>query len=226
MAEIARCAVSTYSDAGDLVIDLTGRPDLPALHEAVRQGRNAVGVVASASVKSGQQDGEPRADALVVHGDAHRLLQLLAEQAGELLRKQRRLPRGVAVHPAACADLILTTRATAAPHGSRGRDELSAWAAVLRPGGFLVTATGGRPNAIRDLGSETVTCCAEAGLCYWQHIVALLVPIANGELRVRRESRCSDQRDVTRVVHQDVHVFRKPIAAEHRPAAGESRCAA
>jgi hypothetical protein len=190
--EIARRAIATYSDAGDLVIDLTGWPGLPALHEAIRQARTAVGLT------SARMHAERRANALVLHGDPRELPQLLAAQAADLLRQQRSLPTSVAAHPAGCADLILTTATTT---------QLAGCATVLRPGGYLAVATSSTPGAGREPGAETVARCAQLGLRYWQHIVCLLVPIDNGALRpVHRTARTAD----ATVVHRDLHVFRKP----------------
>jgi hypothetical protein len=91
---------------------------------------------------------------------------------------------------------------------------------VLRPGGYLVAVTNSDElhESGRDLGSATVTLCEEHGLRYWQHIVCLLAPIDGDRLEPPRLSR--QRRDVEsrapRVVHQSVHVFRKPEPAESR----------
>ena len=215
--EIARRAIETYSDAGDLVIDLTGQPHLPALHEAIRQARTAIGVT------SARKRRENRADALVLHGDPCQLPQLLAGQAEDFLQRRRRLPAGVAVHPAGCADLIITTGAT---YDGRGWDDvLAGCAAVLRPGGYLAAVTSSAPGSGRDAGAETVACCAQFGLRYWQHVVCLLVPIENGALTTARAARHTAGRAATRVVHHDLHMFRKPPATEARRSM-QARCAA
>jgi hypothetical protein len=102
-------------------------------------------------------------------------------------------------------------------------DLLTAAAVVLRPGGYLVAVSNGDElhgsGSGRDLGSETVTLCEELGLRYWQHIVALLVPINGGQLKPPRRSRRRRGVEPTtkpRVVHQNVHVFRKPSADKAR----------
>ena len=46
----------------------------------------------------------------------------------------------------------------------------------------------------RDLGGETVSLCAELGLAYWQHIVALLAPIDDGQLKPHQRSQPSSCR--------------------------------
>ena len=212
--EIARRAIATYSDADELVIDLTGQPDLPAFHEAIRQQRTAIGVTSAPS------QAERRATATVLHGDPRELPQLLASQASDFLRQQRRLPAGVAAHPAGCADLILTTDATTHDRGDCN-ELLAACAAVLRPGGYLAVTTSSTQGTGREPGAETVARCAQLGLRYWQHVICLLVPIDNGALRpVHRPARTAD----ATVVHRDLHVFRKPPAMA--TGSSEARCAA
>jgi len=94
-------------------------------------------------------------------------------------------------------------------------DVLGASAAVLRPGGFLVAVTKSAEleGTSRDLGLETVRLCRALGLEYWQHVVALLVPIRGGRLRPRRPRRRGGQPGpATQIGHADVLVFRKPPA--------------
>jgi modification methylase len=98
----------------------------------------------------------------------------------------------------------------------------SASAAVLKPGGFLVTATkdlraGGTLN---NLAGDTILLCQQAGLRYWQHVIALLATVRDGELLARpsfwqrTQTRIAIERGdpVALVVHEDVLVFRKPTA--------------
>ena len=96
---------------------------------------------------------------------------------------------------------------------------------MLRPGGYLAVATSSNHDAGRDPGAETVTRCAQLGLRYWQHVVCLLVPIENGALTTAPAARRTAEPAATRVVHRDLHVFRKPRSTD----AGRSsqvRCAA
>lgn len=63
----------------------------------------------------------------------------------------------------------------------------AACAAVLKPGGFLVLVTkemrfSGR---LGDLAGQTVTLCQQAGLLYWQHVIALHATIRDGQLLMR-----------------------------------------
>jgi hypothetical protein len=97
-----------------------------------------------------------------------------------------------------------------------------ACATVLRPGGYLAVATSNAPGTGREPGAETVARCAQLGLCYWQHIVCLLVPIDNGALR---PVHAPDRTAEATVVHRDLHVFRKPPATDARPSTQARRAA-
>jgi hypothetical protein len=171
---------------------------------------------------------------MLLRGDPPELPRLLAEQADGLLRRHRQLDHGVGVHPAGSVDLILVFLPTALLLGHRQEhtrrwrtrfdvvDLLTAAAIVLRPGGYLVAVTSSDEldgsGSGRDLGSETVSLCEELGLRYWQHIVALLVPIDGGKLKPPRRSRWHRgvERTAPRIVHRNVHVFRKPTPDEAR----------
>jgi hypothetical protein len=223
------------------------------LVEAIRQQRHAAAVIGhdpSDAHELEQRITDARnegalSDAVLLRGDPSELPHLLAQQGQGLLRRQLRAAGEVAVHPAGSANLIVVSLPAALLLGRRQRaskrwrqpfsahDLLKASAVVLRPGGFLAAVTGGpqkRPLT-RDLGGETVSLCAELGLAYWQHIVALLVPVDDGQLtphqhRDRRHAEAAP----SHVVHADVHVFRKPAgrseAARQRNADPEARCAA
>ena len=80
---------------------------------------------------------------------------------------------------------------------------------MLHQGGFLVISMSSPGGGLPDLGSGTVRLCQELGLHYWQHIVALLVPMREGQLGTphRRAARSGD------AGHVDVFVFRKPSPA-------------
>ena len=169
---------------------------------------------------------------MLLRGDPSELPRLLADQADRFLRRHRHLGHGVSVHPGGSVDLILVFLPAALllgrlqEHSRRWQarfnavDLLTAAAAVLRPGGYLVAVTNGDElhGGGRDLGSETVSLCEELGIRYWQHIVALLVPIDGGQLKSPRRSKRRRAVAPTRprIVHQNVHVFRKPTADEAR----------
>jgi hypothetical protein len=167
---------------------------------------------------------------VLLRGDPSELPRLLTDQANRFLRRHRHLDHGVAVHPGGSVDLILVPLPAVLllghlqEHTRRLQtrfdavDLLTAAATVLRPGGYLVAVTNSdeRHGSGRDLGSETVSLCEELGLRYWQHIVALLVPIAGGQLKPPGRRRCGVEPTEPRIVHKAVHVFRKPTADETR----------
>ena len=202
------------------------------LLEAIRQERNAAAVIGHDVedwVELGQRIYATRtpgalAEAVLLQGDPPELPRLLAEQAQGFLRRHRLADPRVDVHPGGSADLILVSPPALLLLGRRQEhsrrwhqrfsalDVLTASAVVLRPGGYLVTVSGGAEleGTARDLGAETVSLCAELGLAYWQHIVALLVPIDDGQLKPRSRRRRGERPVLPRIVHQDLHVFRKP----------------
>ena len=67
-------------------------------------------------------------------------------------------------------------------------DIYRACAAVLKPGGFLVSlprtcALAG--GALRNLSGETIALCEDAGLIYWQRVISLLASVRDGESVMR-----------------------------------------
>jgi modification methylase len=121
---------------------------------------------------------------------------------------------------------------------ARGRTYLDAMAeiygvsaAVLKPGGFLVLVTKGMRSrgALRNLAGDTIALCEDAGLLYWQHVIALLATIRDGEFVPRPSfwqrmqiKRALERGERTHLVcHEDVLVFRKPAEDDAaQPAAG------
>jgi len=99
-------------------------------------------------------------------------------------------------------------------------DIYTACATALKPGGFLVAVTKDlrEKGALRDLAGMTTALCVQAGLVYWQHVIALLATVRDGDLVPRpsfwqmlqtRKAQARGER--TQVVcHEDVLVFRKP----------------
>ncbi len=230
--------IATYSEPGDLVLDPLCS-DGSCLLEAIRQGRNALGVVGDnqlagtnvlARIARARARGA-RGHAAALLGDPAELPQLLARQASGFLRRHRRSPT-LTAHPCGSGDLILVLRVEP-PFGRRGSSSCSrrsrrslsdealcgAAAGVLRPGGFLVLAEniesdGGLP----DVRMRTVRLCQELGLQYWQHVVALLVPLRDGQLgpQHRYTASCTDTSDIA-ASHADVLVFCKPSPTSATP---------
>jgi SAM-dependent methyltransferase len=120
--------------------------------------------------------------------------------------------------------------------GSDYRDAMAeiyaASAAVLKPGGFLVSVTKDlrERGGLRDLAGDTIALCRAAGLEYWQHVIALLAAIRDGELvpypsffQLTQTRKAVARGDHTAlVIHEDVLVFRKPAAAVRAKAAETS----
>jgi hypothetical protein len=99
----------------------------------------------------------------------------------------------------------------------------TACAAVLKPGGFLVVVTKNlrAGGSMHDLAGNTVDLCQASGLLYWQHVIALLAALHDGELVPRpsfwqlnatRKALARGERTHL-VCHEDVLVFRKPDRA-------------
>lgn len=270
---LARRAIETYSDPGDLVVDpMCGIGT--TLVEAIHTGRNAIGaeleprwaMLARANVAHARHacaSGHAR----VITGDARHLPRLLTGCQADLLltsppygnttlgdpgagkgisraracegrrvterdrARSRRVDRAchygkargsVARLPYGHVDLLLTS-----PPHTRAQSYLSAMseiyracASVLKPGGFLVIVTKSMraDGRARDLASDTIALCQQAGLDYWQHVIALHATIHGGQLRIRpsfwqtlhrRQALARGERHHL-VCHEDVLVLRKP----------------
>jgi DNA modification methylase len=275
---LARRAIETYSDPGDLVVDpMCGIGT--TLVEAIHTRRRAVGVeleprwatLGRANIAHACREGA-RSHACVITGDARHLPRLLCRRQADLLLTSPpygnatlgdpRARHGIA-HARACEGRRVTARdraharqtvrtcrygnahgsvahlpygrvdllLTSPPH-AREQSYLSAMseiykasASVLKPGGFLVIVTKKMRSSghTRDLASDTIALCQQAGLDYWQHVIALHATIRDGKLRFRpsfwqtqhrRQALASGQRTHL-VCHEDVLVFRKPTVRRH-----------
>ncbi len=101
-------------------------------------------------------------------------------------------------------------------------------ARLLAPGGFLVLVTKNMRagGTLSNLAGDTTRLCQHAGLDYWQHIVAVLATVRDGELRPRpslwqllnlRHALARGERTHL-VCHEDVLVFRKSLSGDsHKP---------
>jgi modification methylase len=276
LPELARCAITAYSQPGDLVLDpMCGIGT--TLVEAAHLGRRAIGIeleerwaaLATANLAHANTQGAT-GPAGVIEGNANDLPRLLA------LNGQRLIGADEAALPHGRVDLVLTSPPYACEVGeldktawgsgsnlcrqhdrnysrvrgnlghARGRRYLDAvavfflaGAAVLKPGGFLVTVTkelraGG---SLHNLAGNTIQLCEQAGLRYWQHVIALLATVRDDALVARpsfwqrTQTRKALERGnpVALVVHEDVLVFRKPIAGAQAGApdnVGQERLAA
>jgi hypothetical protein len=194
--DLAARAILAYTDPGDLVVD----PDCgvgTVLVEAIQQGRRAIGLtanpakaaLASANVSHARAQGAP-GRAAVLEAEPDQLQRALAKAIAILNpTNDRQAKHRVARHPAGSTQLLLTV----APTNSTA-ERLNGWTGVLAPGGFLLLVhrhTGAAPA--RRL-STTVAAAEQAGLQYWQHVIAL------------RTSRAEPDT----LLHTDVLCFRKP----------------
>jgi SAM-dependent methyltransferase len=203
---LARQAISTYTDPGDLVVDLTCGTGT-TLVEAIQLGRNAIAVArdhaharrATASLNQARAN-EAAEKAAILAGDPRELPRLLTRHR-RLLTKRDATPSesNVVALGAGRVDLIIVS---SAKRDGAAAAVYAACAAALKPGGFLAVVTAAiRPRDPRgNLAGETVALCEQAGLLYWQHVIALRAPIRDGTLAPHQ---------VQTVCHDDVLVFRK-----------------
>jgi modification methylase len=210
---LARNAIETYSDPGGLVLDPrcgTGT----TLVEAIYADRRAAGITPSSSwarlahagVRHARHLGAP-GRAAVIQGDARQTTRLLALHGEHLLRQSPASAGKARLLPFRRVDLILTT----APRQSGELDRLASTSAeLLRPGGFVVLV---------GAGPAAVTACAHSGLVYWQHVVALTVPVRVGKLHAPSISARRRRAAIPIACHQDVLAFRQPDTAEQALAA-------
>jgi SAM-dependent methyltransferase len=190
---LAARAILAYSDPGDLVVD----PHCgigTVLIEAIQNGRRAIGIdddrnraaLATANISHARQQGAP-GRAAVIEGDPAQLPRLLPKAAAILNPPASNTQPGrVRRHPAGSTQLILTAapaRTTVAL--------LSSWMGVLAPGGFLLLVHTQAPGKRRRGLGATVAAAKQAGLQYWQHVIALHTATAE-------------------LLHTDVLAFRKP----------------
>jgi SAM-dependent methyltransferase len=190
--ELAARAILAYSDAGNLVVDPSCGIGT-VLVEAIRLGRRAIGVeadrakaaLAIANISHARQQGAA-GRAAVLEGNPQQLPRLLPD-AGSILNTPG--ASRVRRHPAGSVQLLLT-RAPATPNEAL----LRAWLTVLVPGGFLLLVHDQHGGRNRPGLAGVVTDCEEAGLEYWQHVIA-----------TRSDPQARDA-----LLHLDVLAFRKP----------------
>jgi DNA modification methylase len=210
---LARRAIESYSDPGDLILDpMCGIGT--TLVEAIHTGRRAVGVeleprwakLARANIEHAHNQGA-RLPAHVTEGDARQIPRLLAAA------QRRQVNLVVTSPPYACqiADVSQENLVSGAgpirrvdttnysPDRSnlghaRGHAYLTAMsevyeacATVLKPGGFLVLVTKDMRSdgALHNLSGDTIALCEDLGLRYWQRIIGLLATIRDSELVMR-----------------------------------------
>jgi modification methylase len=238
---LAVAIVDTFSRAGELVVDpMCGIGT--TLVEAAERCRRAVGVEvedrwARLAVANCEHALDPAAQARVrVHtGDARRLPDLLADLAGQVdlvvisppygcdagiidkpgwLSGRRLCPPESRNYSFDTANLGHTR---GAQYAAAMAEVYAGCAAVLKPGGSLVTVTKNtrRQGRLFDLAGLTVHLARAAGFTYRQHIVALHTAVRDSGLVARpsfwqltqtRHARAHGE-PAHLVVHEDVLVF-------------------
>jgi SAM-dependent methyltransferase len=190
--ELAARGILAYSDVGDLIVDPSCGIGT-VLVEAIRLGRRAIGVeadrakaaLAIANISHARQQGAP-GRAAVLEGNPQELPRLLPD-AGSILNTPG--ASHVLRHPAGSVQLLLT-RAPATPTDAL----LRSWLTVLVPGGFLLLVHDQHAGRSRPGLAGVVADCEQAGLEYWQHVIA-----------TRSNPQARDA-----LLHIDVLAFRKP----------------
>ncbi len=210
---LARRAIESYSDPGDLILDpMCGIGT--TLVEAIHTGRHAIGVeleprwakLARANIEHAHHQGAS-SPAHVIEGDARQTPRLLTET------QHRQVDLIVTSPPYACQVADVSNENLVSGNGplrradttnystdrnnlghARGGTYLAAMgevyeacATVLKPGGFLVLVTKDMRSggALHNLSGDTITLCEGLGLRYWQRIIGLLATIRDSELVMR-----------------------------------------
>ncbi len=210
---LARRAIETYSDPGDLVLDpMCGIGT--TLVEAIHAGRQAIGVeleprwakLARANIEHAHHEGAS-SPAHVIESDARQLPRLLTTQSDKVVDLILTSP------PYACQVADVSTENLVSGVGPIRREDTSnyshdrsnlghargdaylaamaevyeACAAVLKPGGFLVLVTKDMRSggALHNLSGDTITLCERLGLRYWQRIIGLLATVRDSEIVMR-----------------------------------------
>jgi len=208
-AQLARRIVTEYTPPGALLVG----PACPSLlHQAARLGRRAVALCPDPATA------RQASTALDVTVPAER--RPLAQVRGGSLTDPETLA-DLAGHAHALVTVNFDGHADPA---TLDPASLAACAALLRPGGLLITVSRNQQHAGRlvDLAARTVRAAEQAGLAYLQHVIALLAPVQAGQLKPtltgwqRRtlRARLARGEHAQHPVHADVLVFATPEAAD------------
>ena len=185
--ELARRAISHYTDPGDLVL-APGRRGGELLEQAARLGRRALPLDPSAAGARAASRAGARAAKTVVA--------LRRDQGADLVLTPIRAHAGERRLAKLAATLLPLLR----PGG---------FLAVA------AAAPGADTNGGDGLGAIVRT-CQQSGLQYWQHVVALAPAFGDGRERGRSQGthvRAAQPRRAMRC-HHDLLVFRRPAEAE------------
>jgi modification methylase len=240
LRELTRRAIAHYSDPGDLVLDPRCRTGI-ALEQAVLLGRRAVGLEPERRLA---RLARTRLDAActpaaVLEGRLVELPRLLATSELRLVGEAAASgpSRALAGLPYELIDLVLARTAAGqavATDAVRPTASLEAVASVCTPllkrGGFLVLVLPQRTSRLGDLLGETVRTLEEAGLRYWQQVIALTAAVRDSALVPARQVHLAATGEAggqaKESCHLNVLVFRRPeralLAAEAAAAEAEA----
>ncbi len=185
--ELARRAISQYTDPGDLVL-APGRRGGELLEQAARLGRRALPLdPGSAGARAASRTGARAAKTLV------------------------------ALRPEQGADLVLTPIRAGAGERRLAKLAATLLPLLRPGGFLAVAAAApaADTNGGDGLGAIVRT-CQQSGLQYWQHVVALTPAFGDRRERGRSQrtrARAAQSSRATRC-HHDLLVFRRPAEAE------------
>ena len=211
VADIARRTISHYTDPGDLVLDPDCRAGL-LVEQAALLGRPTVGAshdhhfAACAANRLSRRHPHLTNAAVVVDPGSDELAFVLATEAlPQLVRRAARDEDNVIALAQQRFALILTELTLPHDHARgyiREDPPLEQLAhtcpPLLKPGGFLALLLSPPLSRRPDQPRRTIRLLEQAGLSYWQHVIAL----------------CGS----TELIHRDLLVFRRPQA----PASSEA----
>ena len=227
LRELTRRAIAHYSDPGDLVLDPRCRTGI-ALEQAVLLRRRAVGLEPERRLArlARARLAEANTQAAVLEGRLAELPRLLATSELRLVGEAAASgpDRALARLPYELVDLVLALAAVAhagAAGAARPTASLEATASVCTPPlkrcGFFVLLLPRRTSRRGDLLGETVRVLKQAGLRYWQHVIALTAAVTTGTLVPPRQAHLAAADEAGKLAvqsrHLDVLVFRRPEPA-------------
>jgi hypothetical protein len=217
VADIARHTVDHYTDPADLVLDPDCRDGI-LVEQAALLGRRAIGAsgdhdLAACAANRLSRHARARAQtAVVIDSSLGHLPHFLATEAlPQLLRRYPSVDAdNVVTLPQQRFTLILTELTLPHDH-ARGyiREDppleqiAHTCPPLLKPGGFLALLLSSPLSRRPDQPRRTIRLLEQAGLSYWQHVIAL----------------CG----TTELVHRDLLVFRRPDAPASANAHVEAR---
>ncbi len=224
LRDLTRRTIAHYSDPGDLVLDPRCRTGI-ALEQAVLQRRRAVGLAPERRLArlARARLREANTQATVLEGRLDELPRLLATSGLRLVGNTSASDRGrtLAALPYELIDLVLAPAAVRQANAAGAAlpiASLESFAAVCTPllkrGGFLALVLPKWAGRRGDLIGEAVRMLEQAGLRYWQHVIALTAAVRESALLPIREVHPAAAGEAggpaIESCHLNVLVFRRP----------------